>query len=296
MGNLAEKMAEFVSLLVRHTPREGINWTGIPDVGAFRQTRRDDECTAVYEPALLIVGQGQKRCYVDGKAYDYRAGRYLCLFLPMPVEVEVVEATPEEPLLMAGIRMDLPRIANMLLKMDRVKPPPAKAEAVSSSAIIAEPLTEQLLDAIIRLLRTLDNPVESAVLSDAILDEIYFRLLAHDRTGSLRRLLAHRGQVQQISKAVEHIHQNLHEVVSVDELADIASMSASGFRKMFKEVMHLPPLQYAKALKLDRARTLLKEGKNASEAGYLVGYNSPAQFSREYKRQFGVSPSATLAV
>jgi len=56
--------------------------------------------------------------------------------------------------------------------------------------------------------------------------------------------------------------------------------------------MHLPPLQYAKALTLDRAHTLLKEGKNAREAGYLVGDKSPAQFSRQYKRHFGISPSA----
>jgi AraC-like DNA-binding protein len=38
---------------------------------------------------------------------------------------------------------------------------------------------------------------------------------------------------------------------------------------------------------------LLKEGKKANEAGYLVGYNNPAQFSREYKRHFGFAPSAT---
>lgn len=293
MNNLEDKMVEFVLLLEQHAPNEGINWTSIPGLGTYRQTQRDKECTLVYEPALLIMGQGTKQCYVDGKAYDYSAGRYLCLFLPMPVEVQAVEATLEKPLLMAGIKMDLLRIANILLKMDRIKPPPAKVETSNPSAIIAEPLPEDLLDAVIRLLRMLENPVESAVLSDAILDEIYFRLLYHDHTGSLRRLLAHRGQVQQISKAVDHLHQNLHEVVSVDELATIASMSTSGFRKTFKEIMHLPPLQYAKALKLDRAHTLLKEGKNASEAGYMVGYNSPAQFSREYKRYFGVSPSTT---
>lgn len=291
MRSLQEKMADFVALLEYHTPQEGINWTTLPSLGTYRQTTRDEVRANVYEPALLILGQGKKVCYVDGRQYDYSAGRYLCLFLPMPVAVEVVEASPEQPLLMAGIKIDLRRIANLLLKMDRVAPPTAKTEASRSSAIIAAPLNEELLDAVIRLLRMLNNPVECAVLGDALLDEIYFRLLAHDHSGALRRLLEHRGQVQQIAKAVEHIHQNLHEVVSIDALAKIANMSTSGFRKTFKEVMHLPPLQYAKALKLDRAHTLLRAGKNASEAGYLVGYNSPAQFSREYKRHFGVSPS-----
>ena len=85
----------------------------------------------------------------------------------------------------------------------------------------------------------------------------------------------------------------MSEVVSVDELAGIVNMSTSGFRKTFREVMHMPPLQYAKSIKLNRAQTLIREGKNANEAGYMVGYNSPAQFSREYKRHFGFAPSAT---
>jgi AraC-like DNA-binding protein len=57
--------------------------------------------------------------------------------------------------------------------------------------------------------------------------------------------------------------------------------------------MHLSPLQYAKSVKLHRAQALIQAGRNASEAGYLVGYNSPSQFSREYKRHFGFAPSAT---
>ena len=70
-------------------------------------------------------------------------------------------------------------------------------------------------------------------------------------------------------------------------------MSESGFHRTFKEVMHVTPLQYAKALKLHRAHRLLHEGQTASEAGLSVGYNSPAQFSREYKRFFGYTPSET---
>lgn len=57
--------------------------------------------------------------------------------------------------------------------------------------------------------------------------------------------------------------------------------------------MHVSPLQYAKSVKLQRAQALLQEGKNVSQAGYMVGYNSPLQFSREYKRHFGYPPSAT---
>lgn len=292
MTYLEDKMAEFVTLLERYTPQEGGNMTGFPNMFTFRQTEPYEKNVTVYHPAIFILGQGKKHCYLEGKKYDYSAGRYLCVFLPIPVKV-AVEATPDKPLLMAAIKVDLIKIANILLKIDRVKQSPAKSLPENASAMISGSLNPELLDSIVRLLRTLDNPVECEVLGESIMEEIYFRLIYGNSSGSLQQFLQHRGQAQQISKAVDYIHQNLNEVVSVDELAGIVNMSTSSFRKTFREVMHIPPLQYAKSIKLDHAYALIKEGKNVSEAGYLVGYNSPAQFSREYKRHFGFPPSAT---
>ena len=80
----------------------------------------------------------------------------------------------------------------------------------------------------------------------------------------------------------------------MEQLAEMVFMSRTSFYETFRDVMHVSPLQYAKSVKLDRARALITEGKNVSEASYLVGCNSPTQFSREYKRHFGFSPSATL--
>jgi len=288
-----EQMAELVKLVDRYAPQDGINLTSIPEVGTYRQTKREERRVLIYIPAIRIIAQGKKHCYLDGQKYDYSAGRYLCLFLPTPIEAETVDASSEKPFLMAGIKIDLLRIANILLKMERVKNPPLKSKTGKASVIVAESLTHDLLDAVIRLFRLLDNPLDQAVLSDSILDEVYFRLICNDHSESLQRLLRHRGQIQQISKAVDHIHHNLHEVISINNLAEMANMSTSSFRKAFKEIMHLPPLQYAKSIKLDHAYTLIKEGKNVNEAGYMVGYNSPAQFSREYKRHFGFAPSAT---
>ena len=126
------------------------------------------------------------------------------------------------------------------------------------------------------------------------MDEIYYRLLCDDQVGfgSFRQHLEHRGQIQQIAHAVTFIQNNLDSVVSVEQLADVSNMSVSSFHRAFKDVVNMTPLQYAKALKLHRAQSLLQVGQTASEAGLAVGYNSPAQFSREYKRFFGVTPSA----
>ena len=109
----------------------------------------------------------------------------------------------------------------------------------------------------------------------------------------MRFLLQQRGQIRLISRAVEHIHRDVDKPASVAELAQMVHLSKPSFYENFRTVMHNSPLQYSKSMKLDKARTLIKGGKKANEAGYMVGYNSPAQFSREYKRHFGFAPSDT---
>lgn len=145
------------------------------------------------------------------------------------------------------------------------------------------------------MFNTLDDPNEAGILGESAIDEIYFRILSDEQGGKLKYHLQQRGQIHEISKAVEYVHQNLDKSMSIDDLADIVNMSSSGFHKKFKEVMHLSPLQYAKSIKLNKAQSYIVAGKSVSEAGFMVGYNSLAQFSREYKRFFGMAPSATLS-
>jgi len=215
------------------------------------------------------------------------------MLYPMAVEVEFVEASPEVPFLAAGVVMDLGRMADVLLRIDRLDGAAAKPIPTDPSAVFSVPLSDNLLDPMIRLLETLSKPRDAAILGESIVDEVYYRLLSGDRASELRSLLQQRGEIQRISKAVEYIHQNLDKPVSVEQLADMVYMGRTSFYETFRAVMHSSPLQYAKSVKLLKAQMLIQEGKNASEAGYMVGYNSPAQFSREYKRHFGFAPSAT---
>ena len=293
MEDRSHKMSEFISLLERQAIQEGLNPTSVSNLFVGRSTQPDPLHPQVYPPSIVIGAQGRKFVYLEGKRYEYGNGNFMALFVPMAVECEGVEASPEKPMLTAIITIDLNRITNMILNMDRFEKIPVKPNAGDASAIFSDPIKDNMLDAAVRLLRTLDNPGEAAILGQLIIDEIYFRLLSEEEGGRLKYLLQQRGQIQQISKAVEYLHQNLDKPVSVAELADIVNMSSSGFHKKFKQVMHLSPLQYAKAIKLNRAQTYLMDGKSVTEASYMVGYNNLAQFSREYKRHFGILPSAT---
>ena len=168
-----------------------------------------------------------------------------------------------------------------------------KPVTTDTSGIFSARLSASLLDPVIRLLESLSNPRDAAVLGELIVDEVYYHVLCGERGGDLRILLQQRGEIHRISQAVEYIHENLDKAVSVVDLADMVRMSKTRFYRAFRAVMHRSPLQYAKSVKLHQAQILMTEGKKAKEAGYLVGYNSPAQFSREYKRHFGFAPSAT---
>ena len=293
MSYSIEKMRELISLLEKNITGDGIQQTDIPQLVTFRASATSEKTPTLYEPAIVILGQGKKQCYLGNRRYEYGAGKYLTLFLPVPLEVEILEASVEKPALMAGIRVDLSKIAAMLLKMEQLKRPPTSVKVINNSGIFSDTLDDELLDPVIRLLKALDNSADQLMLSQAIVEEIYYRVICRDQTGRLQKLLQQRGAIQRVSKAVEHIHTNIDQVVSVDELATVVGMSTSRFHRNFKDIMHLSPLQYAKSVKLTKAQTLMQGGKNASEAAYLVGYNSPAQFSREYKRYFGYTPSAT---
>jgi AraC-like DNA-binding protein len=293
MAHHTHKFEKLVSLVERHSIQEGVNYSSLEGFGTYKASTKQARNPAVDLPAIWVVGQGKKLCYAGDQKYEFSAGNVVVMFYPMAVEVEIVEASPEKPLLFAGVAIDLGRMAEVLLRLDRIDGAAARPVSTDPSAVFSFPLNENLLDPFIRLFESLSSPRDAAMLGDAIVDEIYYRLLSDERGGELRFLLQQRGQIQMISKAVEHIHQNVDKPVSVDELAEMVHMSRPSFYENFRAVMHISPLQYAKSVKLDRAHALIKEGKKANEAGYMVGYNSPAQFSREYKRHFGFSPSAT---
>ncbi len=214
-------------------------------------------------------------------------------FYPIPVETEVIHASVDEPFLLVGLTINRRRMVNVLSRLEQIEDTPPKSSSADPTNIFAIPLNNNLLDPFIRLVDLLDNPTDAAMLSDSIIDEIYYRIVSQERGGELRALLQQHGDIQRISKAIAYIHNNLNQPVSVDELAEMVHMSRTAFFKDFKAVMHMSPLQYAKAVKLNEAQRLIRAGKRANEAGYLVGYGIPAQFSREYKRHFGYPPSAT---
>ncbi|MCK5345263.1 MAG: AraC family transcriptional regulator [Candidatus Heimdallarchaeota archaeon] len=199
----ASGMLEFTHLLAKHTPEEGANLTPVPNLKTWKMSEPYKLIPQVYEPCIMIGAQGKKNIFLDGKRYDYNPGNIMTLFAPMPLECELIEASPEKPLLVAIIQFDRSRISQMILKMEQAAPQIIKQDTPNNvSGIFSAPLKQSLLEVMIRLLKTLDDPNEAIILGESIIDEIYFRILSDEQGGMLKYHLQQSGQMHDILRTV----------------------------------------------------------------------------------------------
>jgi len=243
--------------------------------------------SVVYEPSIVIVAQGHKIGYLGNKVYRYDPYNYLVLSVPLPFECETV-GTPEEPLLGISIGVDVATVSELMLEMD-------DNSSLSSSiprGIYATALTSELTDATIRLLKSLSSPLDGRILGPQIVREIIYRVLCGEQGESLRALAIRHSRFSQIAKVLNRMHMEYDSEIDVGTLANEANMSVSSFHSNFKAVTAVSPLQYLKSIRLHKARMLMiQDGIGASNAASKVGYESPSQFSREFKRYFGCNPT-----
>lgn len=289
----SDQLSYLAKLIEWHAHIEGINATSIESLGLYKVTQMTARCPSMDGAGIGLVCQGMKRSHFGERQLEFIPGKVMIGFYPIPVETEVIQASVDEPFLLVGLAINHRRMANILSRLDQIEEAMPKPFSADPTNLFAIPLNKNLLDPFIRLVELLDKPIDAAMLSNSIIDEIYYRIVSQERGGELRALLQQHGDIQRISKAVTHIHQNLNQSVSVDKLAEMVHMSRTAFFNNFKAVMHMSPLQYTKKVKLNEAQRLIRAGKRVNEAGYLVGYGRPAQFSREYKQYFGYPPSAT---
>lgn len=261
----------------------------------FRIKHTHSPIPTLYKPMICLIAQGSKNCHIGENTFNYSAGDIFINFLPMPVETEVIKASDDKPLLSAAMHINLVKLADMILKIERAEPKQAIHKLSTASSIVTGPAPDELIELFGKLLDVSHNPMDAEILGESITDEIYYRLLTSHYGVELRILLNQYGQIQPISRAVNYIHENMDKTFQISELAEMTNMSKTTFFNAFKKIMHVAPNQYIKSTKLRKAQLFLIQGMQANEASYKVGYNSFSQFSREYKRLFGYSPSETTS-
>ncbi|WP_145252338.1 AraC family transcriptional regulator [Pseudomonas sp. SJZ131] len=283
-----------VALLAKLAPDEGYNLTALPDVRLLRSNRALQRTPVLYDPGIVIVCQGRKIGYWGEAIYRYDAQHYLAVAVPVPFTMET-DASAEEPLLAIYLHLDFNLAAELMLQIDDLLQVDDQPSA-EPKGMYASPMEPRLRQSVLRLLEALDSPLDGRLLGPALVREIYYRILTGAQGGSMRAALAARGQFGRISRALRTIHGSLGERLDVEQLAAQANMSVPTFHAHFKAVTHTSPMQYLKSTRLHQARLLMaRNGYSVARAGAQVGYESGSQFSREFKRLFGRTPTAEVA-
>ncbi len=210
--------------------------------------------------------------------------------MDLPVTGHFITASPDRPALGFGLMLRPATVAELLLQAAPGDLAPAGSGAPSSMAVSDAP--GQLVDAAVRLLRLLDQPRDMAVLAPLIKREILWRLITGEQGAIVRQLGLADSSLTHIARAVRWIRDHHTRSFRVEDLAQRTGMSVSAFYRNFQAVTAMSPIQFQKQIRLQEARLLLATHPNdVTGISRRVGYDSPSQFSREYRRQFGAPPS-----
>lgn len=275
-------------LIENRTDQDGLTETGIPGVRMFRVTQAMPCVPAVYEPSIVAIVSGSKEAILDGRRFVYDDQKYLCCPMSMPVKAGTPTATTDDPLYGVFVSLNQRVMTELALEMENVGGalPIVKGDLRAQGIRLAE-WNEGFTDALLRLLQLGQSATDTAVLGDARLRELYYAILQGEAGMFARQAF---GAGNAIASSIAHVSSHLEAPISIDDMAARAGMSRAVFHRKFKQATTMAPIQFVKSMRLNKAAMKIAGGMTVNEVAIDVGYVSPSQFSREFKRMYGQSP------
>ncbi len=268
-------------------PREGSHGTEIEGLFLTRYSTSEVPRTSLQQAVFCVVAQGSKSILLNEQRFVYNPNKYLLVSLDLPLVGQIEEASRAKPFLGLSLVLDLDEIVFLMREAalpQEISPPVRPAMMIGS-------MDDDLLDAVVRLTMLLKKPAQIAVLAPLVRREIFYKLLLSEQGSLLRRMVTDNGKVQRVAAGLAWLRRNAARPIRMEELAREMRMSPSAMHSWFRAVTSMSPLQYQKQLRLQEARRmLLSEALDAATVSRHVGYESASQFSREYRRFFGVAP------
>ncbi len=266
---------------------DGVHDTAIAGLRCIHLSEVNANLPSVYNPSVCFIAQGSKDVLLQKEIFRYVPSQFLAVSVDLPVIGRVTKASLSEPYLCMQIDLDLNMLAELMMQTRMFAQEPASP----ARGIFVGDVDDALGDCVLRLAKLLQSPGDIVPLAPVIKRELHYRLLSGAYGGEIAQLARTGSRMQRISEVIQKLRQQYHETLRVEDMAGWAGMSVSSFHTHFKNVTAMSPLQFQKQLRLMEARRIMiAEKSDAASAAYRVGYESPAQFSREYTRLFGNPP------
>jgi AraC-like DNA-binding protein len=261
--------------------------TAVPGLTLYRNTVPTAPSPCTYEPSLLVIPQGRKRVDLGKESYVFGETTFLLTSIELPIVGRVYVASVEKPYLAFFLKLDMGMVRDVLHSEEVSVPAPP----VGTRGMVLGEATVELLAPCCRMVQLLDTPQDVAFFGKLLQREIIYRLLQGQQGDRLRSVATLADQNHRTAKAVNWLRENYEKTLNVDDLASISGMSRSTLHHHFRSLTAMSPLQFQKQLRLHAARQKMLMGElDAASAAFEVGYESPSQFNREYKRFFGQPP------
>lgn len=291
-----EPLRELSRRIARHTAAAPNGAWSHPGLGLrlSASTRLPEPTRRVYQPVFALVAQGEKQLVLGDQVFTCGAGTFIVVSVDLPITFRISRASPEEPYLVLALTLRPAAVAALLLETASAADVPAGVEAAGLGVSEAP---GELLTAVLQLVRLVDNPRDLPVLGPLAEKEVLWRLLCSEQGHRLRQIGLADSHLSQIGRAMRWMRDHYREPMAIKDLARLAAMSVTSFHRHFRAVALMTPLQYLKHIRLQEARTrLLASPVDVAAVGHAVGYDSPSQFSREYKRAYGAPPGRDARV
>lgn len=265
----------------------GFKPTYLDKVKLIKIDRYEQGKELLYNRGIVLIASGRNTGYIDDKQVTLGSNQYVIVATAQPAECETFMI--DKVLKGVYIELDLQRLQKISSLLE--KKVPANAFKTPKNVVTGS-MNDEIESAFSRLMQILLDPQESKVLGDHILDEIYYRIIKSPEGEHLVQLCCQLTHFSRISNIVDELQNDLGAEIQIDDLARKAKMSRANFHKKFKEIYNDSPIQFIKKIRLNKARQYIQfEQMKVSDAASRVGYESPAQFSREFKSHFGFPPS-----
>lgn len=283
----AYALSDLKKILLHMMPGSGVFATQIPDVGMARRDKAGISEHRFDRPIVSLLVQGSKETVIGSHSHRLISPQVLTVCVDMPSSSRILEASPDNPLLTLFFYINPRMINELLLELGSGWEPRQQANGVFVTTPDAV-----FLEAMLHLAKVIEGRKHLALRARLALMDLHILLLAGAQGALLKEVYAtSRQRGNELCNAIRYLKENLNRGVSAAELAKAANMSESSLYRHFKTLTGLSPLQYHKQLRLHKARELIMaEHEQASRAAYRVGFESVSQFSREYKKLFGIPP------